>query len=499
MEIKDNKTTSLHSNFSINNEVSNEDTRFMSVTIDIMHTGENLNGSYFSKDVVNDCIDSIKNTPVLGFIKRDKYTGENDFLGHEHSFVRTENGVEEVYLGNCYGVVPESCNPRWFTKLCDDGQEREFLQVDALLWEKFSDATNILRRDGEKSQSMELEVSSVEGYEDEKDGLFHFTKFRFNGACILGDGIDPACVGASVKINDTNFSMSEFKEFARKELSNKLELFNATFTKLVNDEKSQGGVRNMPNTNFAQTVMAQFEDMAAMVNEHEFMQNRWGDDVPRYYMADIQDNEVIVVDAKDNYRYYGFTFTINGDKPEIDFENGSRKKIRFEDYEEGAAVPEDGFEFGEHIAKIEETAFEKVSAAEEKASEVEEAKIKAEAEYAQVKADFDEIKPKYDEYVLDEEKRKNDEINAAKDAKFAEYEDELSELPDFAALKEKKDDMSVDDIEKECAVIYVKANRSKSNFSAQNSGAAVVGVIDNGNEEADCWMSAKYGAVHIGR
>ena len=183
MEIKENKTASLHSRFSVNGEISNDDTRFMSITIDLMHTGENLNGSYFSKEVVNDCIDSIKNTPVLGFIKRDKYTGENDFLGHEHKLVRTENGVEEVYLGSCYGVVPESCNPRWFTKLCDDGQEREFLQVDALLWEKFSDATSILKRDGEKSESMELEVSSVDGYEDD-DGIFHFTKFRFDGACL---------------------------------------------------------------------------------------------------------------------------------------------------------------------------------------------------------------------------------------------------------------------------------------------------------------------------
>lgn len=493
MEIKDNKTASLHSRFSVNGEVSNEDTRFMSITIDVLHTGENLNGSYFSKDVVDSNIDSIKNTPVLGFIKYDKYTNENDFLGHEHVITRTENGIEERYIGHAFGVIPESCNPRWFTKLCDDGQEREFLQVDALLWEKFSDSTSILRRDGEKGQSMELNVYSVEGHEDD-DGLYHFDAFKFDGCCMLGDGVQPAMVDANVKVNDVQFATDEFTKAIQSELNDKF----ATFTKLVNDEKSQGGVRNMPNQNFAQTVMAQFEDMAAMVNEHESMQNRWGDDVPRYYMADIQDNEVIVVDAKDNYRYYGFTFTINGDKPEIDFENGSRKKIRFENYEEGTAVPA-GFEFGEHIAKIEETAFEKVSAAEEKVFEVEEAKVKAEAEYAQVKADFDEIKPKYDEYVLDEEKRKNDEINAAKDAKFAEYEEELCDVAEFAALKEKKDDLSVDDIEKECAVLYVKASRSKNNFSAQNAGAAVVGVIDNGNEEADCWMSAKYGAVHIGR
>lgn len=494
MEIKEYKTASLHSRFSVNGEISDKDTRFMSITIDVLHTGENLNGSYFSKEVVDNCVDSIKNTPVLGFVKRDKYTNENDFLRHEHVLTKTENGVEEFYLGHAFGVIPESCNPRWFTKLCDDGQEREFLQVDALLWEKFSDSTSILRRDSEKDQSMELNVYSVDGHEED-DGLFHFDTFQFDGCCMLGEGVQPAMTGANVKINDVQFAMDEFTKAVQSELNDKF----TTFTKLVNDKTSQGGVRNMPETDFAQTVMEQFSDMAAMVNEHATTKNRWGDDVPRYYMADIQDNEVIVVDSADNYRYYGFTFTINGDKPEIDFENGSRKKIRFENYEEGSAVPEGGFEFGEHIAKIEEAAFEKVSAAEEKVSEAEQAKEQVETDYAQVKADFDEIKPKYDEYVLDEEKRKNDEINAAKDAKFAEYEDELSEVAEFAALKEKKDELSVDDIEKECAVLYVKANRSKSNFSAQNDGAAVVGVMNDSDDEANCWVSTKYGRIPVGR
>ena len=59
--------------------------------------------------------------------------------------------------------------------------------------------------------------------------------------------------------------------------------------------------------------------------------------------------------------------------------------------------------------------------------------------------------------------------------------------------------MSVDDIEKECAVLYVKANRSKNNFSAQNAGAAVVGVMDDGDDDSDCWVSTKYGRIPVGR
>ena len=47
-----NKTTSLHSTFSVNGEVSNDDTRFLNITIDVLHTGENLNGSIFTKKLL---------------------------------------------------------------------------------------------------------------------------------------------------------------------------------------------------------------------------------------------------------------------------------------------------------------------------------------------------------------------------------------------------------------------------------------------------------------
>ena len=108
----DNKFNSLHSTFSVNGEISDDDTRFLNITIDVLHTGENLNKSFFSKEVVDDCIDSIKNTPVLGFIKYDKFAQEADFKGHEYVLTRTEDGIEDKYVGSAYGVIPESCNPK---------------------------------------------------------------------------------------------------------------------------------------------------------------------------------------------------------------------------------------------------------------------------------------------------------------------------------------------------------------------------------------------------
>lgn len=491
-----NKNISLPVTFSVNNEVSAEDTRFLNIEIDVLHTGENLNGSVFDKEVVDKCIDSIKNTPVLGFIKYDKVTQENDFCGHEYILTRTENGIEEKYIGSAYGIVPESCNPRWVIKTADDGQEREYLRVDAVLWTKFSDSVNIMERDIEKSESMELNIDSIDGYEDEETGLFHFTKFSFDGLCLLGEGVEPAMIGANATIKEVQFTLNDFIRSVQSELNYKY----STFTNLMVDEKNnQGGKETMQNTDFTQTVLEQFSDLSAIVSQYETIQNRWGENMPRYYLQDIQDDEVIVVDCKDNYHYYGFRFTVNGDKPEIDFACGTRKKVRYENYEDGTTAHESAFDFGKYISDIEEKAFTKVNDANAKVEAAEQAKADAETNYTTIKADYDEIKPKYDEYVIADEQRQKNELNAQKDAKFAEYEDVLAENADFVALKERKDEMSVDEIDKECAVLYVHMNRGKNNFSKSNGTSGTVGIIDDNDDDDKGYVLTKYGNIPVRR
>lgn len=444
-----NKITSLHSTFSVNGEVSNGDTRFMNITIDVMHLGENYNKSAFDKEHVEPCIESIQNTPVLGFIKYNNMLHESDFNGHEYIITRTANGIEEKYIGSAYGVIPESCNPRWVMKMCDDGVEREFLQVDALLWEKFSDATTIVSRDSEKAQSMELDLASIDGYEDD-NGIFHFTKFKFDGCCILGDGVEPAMVNANVKIKDAQFSMDDFIKSVQEDLSDKF----AIFTKLVNEENSQGGVMKMPNTNedLNQVVETQFEETEQVVEpvEPEVVENNVFE----------QENEVV------------------------------------ENEEDGSEVEADVVE--ENVEESELTDFE-----------AEYNKIKAEydemfvqfnqmkSDYEAIKAEYDEMKPKYDNYVQAEEQRLNDEINTQKDAKFAEYEDDLAENPDFIALKDKKNELSVEDIEKECAVLYVRANRSKNSFSKSKEALATVGVLSDESENDNLEINSRYGIISV--
>ena len=466
--------------------------RFTKVKCFLMHTGLNLNGSNFEKDVIADAIPSLQYIPIVGFLEKNE-SGEEDFSDHRYVISKNENGIYRKYLGSAYGVIlsDEDNNAHFETKICDDGQEREFIVSEGIIWNMFEDSKMIFDRDLIKDHSIELDENSVEGYEDEETGIFHFTKFSFRAACVLGGGACPAMTGSTVEVQ---FTMSDFVKDLQSELNDKY----ITFTKMVNEKTNQGGIGVMQNTDFTQTLLEQFSDISNMVSQHEVVIDRWGDSIPRFYLVDIQDNEVIVVDRNNNYNYYGFQFTVEGDMPIIDFTNGNRKKLRYENYEDGVSVPEGSFDFGKHIADIEESAFTKVNEANEKVATAEADKETAETNYTAIKADYDDIKPKYDAYVQADEQRQADELNAQKDAKFAEYEDVLAENADFVALKERKDEMSVDEIDKECAVIYVKVNRAKSNFSKTNSTSAVVGVIVD-DVNTDGFIQTKYGNIPVRR
>ena len=201
------------------NNVESHDSRFQEVEIWLMHLEENYNGSYFSKESVLDALDSLKNTPILGFV-RDTYAGE-DFAGHEMELVVEDGGFKIKYLGSAYGVIPESCNPRFKHREGTDGKIREYLVVDAIMWTKFDEAIKIINKEGKVSQSMELSDEFDGEWKD--DGLFHFSDFKFDGACLLGEDVLPAMNGSTVEVVFSNNNINE-------KINRKLDEFYSTFS-----------------------------------------------------------------------------------------------------------------------------------------------------------------------------------------------------------------------------------------------------------------------------
>ena len=479
------------------------DDRFTKVKVWLMHLGKNLNNSVFEKSVVDKAIPTLQYIPIMGFVELND-DNEKDFSDHRYIITKDEKGVRRKYMGTPYGVIKSSDdnNAHYEERLCEDGETRTFLVTEGVIWNVLEDGAEIFHRDLVKGQSMELYEKSIDGYEDD-DGVFYFTDFSFRAACVLGEDVTPAMTGSTIEVQ---FALSDFVKNIQSELNDKYTTFTK-LTELVN-EKTNGGVEIMENTDFTQTLLSQFEDISAQVRQHETYTDRWGYECSRYYAVDVQESEVIVVDAKNNYNYFGLSFTMNGDKAEINFESAKRKKLRYEDYEEGSSI-EGAFDFGKHIEEIENAAFEKVEEAntkaseaegkvsefEAKVSEIETAKNDIEEKYNQVNAEFEEMKPKYEDFVRAEQARIDAELDAQKDAEFAKYESVLAEDVNFAALKEKKSEMTVREIESECAIMYARKNLAQSNFSKSNDGVMTAGLIDNGGK--DGFVETKYGYIPV--
>lgn len=226
-------------------ELTNIDDRFMKVKIWIVNVdAPNYNNSYFSKEVVLDALESIKNTPILGYVTTTESrlgVDEKDFNGHEIEIKIDENGIKQIYKGEAYGCIPESCNPKFEFREDENGNIQEYLTVEGILWRKLNDATDILERDGEKFQSMELHDKDYEGYFDESDNLFHFTKFKFFGACILGNGAMPAIPNSTIEQmfsrhniqSEISKKMSEYSHLFEKHLIKSKEVHDVTLEELL--------------------------------------------------------------------------------------------------------------------------------------------------------------------------------------------------------------------------------------------------------------------------
>lgn len=480
-------------------DVDSEDKRFTKVKIWLMHLGQNFNGSIFEKDVVDAAIPTLQYIPIVGFIDENSL-GEEDFSQHKYVLVRKNGELDRKYIGVPYGVIlsNEDNNAHYEDRLCDDGVTRTFLVVDGLIWNMFDVGSDIINRDLIKNHSMELwdDDDSIEGYEDE-DGIFHWTKFTFRAACILGKDYEPGMINSTIEVQ---FTLNDFVRDFQSELNNKL----AEFAKI----QEQGG-KSMPSkTDFAQTVMELFSDIASIIKDYDTVSDYWGDSVPRYYLHDIQDDEAIVVDKKNNYQYYAFKFTIDGDKPVIDFDSCIRKKTKYEDYVEGTTVPNGQFSFDQHISEFESSVTNKIDALK---ADLDEAKTnyekldadykKLNSDYETVSKDFAEIKPKYDEFVKAAEDAEAQKIEAAKDTVFQKFDIHLSDNEQYEEIKKNRDNLTSDEIYGQCSILFTKKTlEAKTDFSKGKSNKqSIISDIMDDIGETDGYVTTKYGDIPLNK
>lgn len=448
------------------------DTRFLKVKIWLMHTEGNLNGSYFDRSVVEAAIPTLANTPILAYVENNS-DEESDFSDHRMVLIKKDGKFDIKYMGQAIGVIPQDNNAQFEKRVCDDGIEREFLTVDGLVWTKFDDPIEIFNRDSEKAQSMELH----DNYEGEwgEDGLYHFTKFSFYGACALGKDVLPAMRSATIEtqfsseamFSDVQAKMEQFKTLFSKEGGNKLvdeklellKKFSLTEESLVEHdikledysveelETKLTEITSTKEQTFSLTGAQLVEELAQAFSKETF-KDYWGDDVPRYGFVDFKEDEVFAIDRADSYKLYGFEYETNGDAVTINYDSKKRKKIDFVDFEEGTEtdftlVPK---EFVEYEVKV----------AESKASE------KFNTEKEEIKKDFSKVNDELESLrefknvtLANERKEKETEL-------FSSFSSELTE-DEMQEVKESASNYSIEQLEEK---LFTLVGKKKAKFSA---------------------------------
>ena len=358
------------------NHYEDEDTRFLKVKIWLMHTEENLNGSYFDKSVVEQAIPSLANTPILAYIEENG-NGEEDFSDHRMVIVKEEDGYKFKYIGQAIGTIPETNNAQFENRVCDDGVEREFLTVEGLVWTKWDDPIDIFNKDLIKNQSMELHDNYTGSFKD--DNLFHFESFSFFGACALGKDVLPAMHSATIEAqfshNDVFESiqkkMEQFKSIVNKKeggntVDEKLELLKQY--SLTQEEVQEKGINieefsmeeleaklkefeEAPAENPTVEVEketetpAEFSLVASQLKKEirtelykEYTEDEWGYKYSKYWYVDHDDTLVIAEDSESNGSLVAFEYSVENDKVVVNFDTKKKVKISYQTIEEDTAT-----------------------------------------------------------------------------------------------------------------------------------------------------------------
>ena len=222
-----------------------------------------------------------------------------------------------------------------------------------------------------------------------------------------------------------------------------------------NDEDN-GAAGNRENEQFSLTGEQFLSQMLEALTTVKYTDPYWGEMCKYMYVDyDYENSEVYCYDCED-WKLYGFSYSMNGDNVVVDFDSKKRKKFSIVDFDEGSADFNYKYAF---------EAFSKVIIA-SKDAELNLIKTGSEEKYNQASQTIDNLQSelealrKYQQTKLSEE-RKTDEDNLF--AKFAE----LSGIEAFESLRKNCSEMTLEEIENKC--FEIKGRNVHVNFSVNKS------------------------------
>lgn len=173
---------------------------FLEVSIDAISTAyPNRNNSHFTKESLEDALETFYNKPVLGSFS----VAKDDFRGHEGD-LEYDPELDQVYYdytdesSECpLGMIRQSDKVEVFHNKKDN---LDWVRFTCAIWVKYNyKQVKSLLKSSTKKVSVEVEVLD---YEYDEDNIMIIKKFNFDGVTVLGNQLETGIADAKMTILD---------------------------------------------------------------------------------------------------------------------------------------------------------------------------------------------------------------------------------------------------------------------------------------------------------
>lgn len=236
------------------------------VRLQACHTERNLNRSSISYETMRDkLLPTFKNRPILGYIH--DVDGVPQFYGHNAHEKDGQIVYDEIAIGN----IPETNNAEL---VYDEENDRYNVMIDGYLYDEYTKATEIVKREEECSCSVEISIESMSF--DAKNHTLIIEDGYFSGVAILGyddngNKIQPGMAGSNVKLRDFSMSnnsiLNELSNDTHSKLIETLDNLNKTLSTINTNSNKTTYVEKFEKGGNGEKDMSKFEELLSKYNK----------------------------------------------------------------------------------------------------------------------------------------------------------------------------------------------------------------------------------------
>lgn len=215
----------------------------LGLKLKVCHTELNRNGSFISKENMENAMPTLKYRPILAYI-HELPDGTKDFYSHNVEFVEDKDGeTQVVYIERQVGSF--TADDPWLEY--DKDMDKTYVMAYAVIPEEYTEAADIIRRKNGTKVSCELVINELSYNAKEK--YLDLTDFYFGGTTLLGcddegNEIGEGMLGSRADIKDFCHKEPEFTY--QDKLIETLEKLNVTLEGF-NKNSEEGGDEEMDN------------------------------------------------------------------------------------------------------------------------------------------------------------------------------------------------------------------------------------------------------------